>query len=242
MGTRRLRRPIIITKAYLDFDDVQKLEAAATNLRDELLICLLFRTGSRISEVLGLRVGDIDFTAVTITIAHLKTRVQFTCPDCDARLGRNHSYCPKCGLKVSEAIMKEQQRWRTRVIPLDNKSLNLLKEYVRRGGPVKRDGEQFVFGINRHRAYQIIRACADKAGLPMLKNPETGQIHNVSPHRLRDAFAVRAMKLNDSGDGLRLLQVHLGHASFDTTARYRKVAGEEHRRWYDSLWKEEETG
>jgi len=45
-----------------------------------------------------------------------------------------------------------------------------------------------------------------------------------------------AMKLDDSGDALRLLQEHLGHASFNTTAKYRKVAGEEHRKWYESLW------
>ena len=45
-------------------------------------------------------------------------------------------------------------------------------------------------------------------------NPETGRIHGVSPHKLRDAFAVHAMKLNDSGDGMRLLQEHLGHAEF----------------------------
>ena len=49
-------------------------------------------------------------------------------------------------------------------------------------------------------------------------------------------FAVHAMKVNDSGDGLRLLQEHLGHASFDTTAKYRKVAGEELRDWYQKLW------
>ncbi len=45
-----------------------------------------------------------------------------------------------------------------------------------------------------------------------------------------------AVKLDDSGDGLRLLQEHLGHVSFNTTAKYRKVAGEEHRRWYEKLW------
>ena len=44
------------------------------------------------------------------------------------------------------------------------------------------------------------------------------------------------MKTDDSGDGLRLLQEHLGHASFNTTAKYRKIAGEEHRRGYDRLW------
>ena len=38
-----------------------------------------------------------------------------------------------------------------------------------------------------------------------------------------------------------LLQEHLGHASFNTTAKYRKVAGEEHREWYDKLWAKKET-
>jgi len=31
-------------------------------------------------------------------------------------------------------------------------------------------------------------------------------------------------------------QEHLGHVSFNATAKYRKVAGEEHRDWYDRLW------
>ncbi len=81
-----------------------------------------------------------------------------------------------------------------------------------------------------------MRECGRRAGLPNLVNPETGRIRDVSPHRLRDAFAVHAVKTDDSGDGLRLLQEHLGHASFNTTAKYRKVAGEEHREWYEKLW------
>jgi integrase/recombinase XerD len=96
-----------------------------------------------------------------------------------------------------------------------------------------------VFGINRHRAWQIVREAADRANLPKLINPETGRIHNVSPHKLRDAFAVCAVKTDDSGDGLRLLQQHLGHASFNTTAKYRKVSGEEHKEWYQKLWEKE---
>jgi len=115
----------------------------------------------------------------------------------------------------------------------------MLKDYIKRGGPVNQEGKQFIFGINRHRAWQIVRECAERAGLPKLVNPETGRVHNVSPHRLRDAFAVHAVKLDDSGDGLRLLQEHLGHVSFNTTAKYRKVAGEELKDWYNRLWKKE---
>jgi integrase/recombinase XerD len=118
----------------------------------------------------------------------------------------------------------------------------MLKEYIRRGGPVLRGGSRVIFGINRHRGWQIIRECAELAGLPKLINPETGKVHNVSPHRLRDAFAVHAVKLDNSGDGLRLLQEHLGHQAFNTTAKYRKVAGEEHREWYQRLWSRETNG
>ena len=136
-------------------------------------------------------------------------------------------------------LIKEQEYRRQRVLPIDSQTLGMLKEYVKRGGPVVRDGKRLIFGINRHRAWQIVKECAEKAGLPKLVNPETGRVHNVSPHCLRSAFAVHAVKLDDSGDGLRLLQEHLGHASFNTTARYRKVAGEELKDWYNKLWQKE---
>lgn len=133
----------------------------------------------------------------------------------------------------------EQEHRRMRTLPLDRDTLKMLKTYIKRGGPVNQNGKALLFGINRHRAWQIIRECGERAGLGKLVNPETGRMHNVSPHRLRDAFAVHAIKVNDSGDGLRLLQEHLGHVSFNTTARYRKVAGEELKDWYDKLWNKE---
>lgn len=174
-----------------------------------------------------------------MTILHLKVRLRLGCPVCSAALGRSHGFCPKCGTKVSQTIAKEQQQRRFRTIPLDKETLEILQDYIRRGGPVKRGDRNLIFGINRHRAWQIVKECAERAGLPKLINPETGKTHYVSPHRLRDAFAVHAVRLNDSGDGLRLLQEHLGHDSFDTTAKYRKVAGEELKDWYQKLWQNE---
>jgi integrase/recombinase XerD len=45
---------------------------------------------------------------------------------------------------------------------------------IKRGGPVSRNDKQLIFGINRHRACQVIRDCAKKAGLPSLINSDTG--------------------------------------------------------------------
>ena len=229
-----------MSKVYLETQEVLKLEGAATNLRDKLLVRLLFHLGCRVSEALALEVDNVDFKKGTVTIQHLKARTRLTCPECGARLAKGHTFCPKCGAKVESTLAKEQEHHRMRTLPLDSDTLKLLKQYIRRGGPVNRDGNKLIFGINRHRAWQVVKECAQRAGLPKLVNQETGKIHNISPHRLRDAFAVFAVKQDDTGDGLRMLQEHLGHASFNTTARYRKVAGEELKDWYDKLWQPEE--
>jgi integrase/recombinase XerD len=227
-------------KTYVDPCEVTSLEEAATNLRDKLMIRLTFHLGSRISETLALTTEDVDFEHGIVTIRHLKSNLKLSCTECGHRLGKSHVFCPGCGSRVTKAQVEQQQRYRQRALPVDAGTLRLLKEYVKRGGPVLRDGRKVIFGVNRHRAWQIVKQCAERAGLPKLVNPETGKTHNISPHRLRDGFAVHAVKLNDSGDGLRLLQEHLGHRSFNTTARYRKISGAEHQQWYSKLWNNED--
>jgi integrase/recombinase XerD len=227
-----------MAKTYLEPDEILLIERAATNLRDKLLTHVLFKLGCRITEALSIKVENIDFLRNTVTIIHLKRRIKLSCPACGRRLGAHHLFCPNCGNKIEKSRTEEQEHRRQRVLPIDNETLKLLKEYIDQGGPVEKAGKKMIFGINRHRAWQIIKEYAEKAGLPKLINPETGKVHNVSPHKLRDAFAVNAVKHDDSGDGLRLLQEHLGHQSFNTTARYRKVAGEEHKAWYERLWQE----
>ena len=227
---------MIVTKAYLEPLEIEKLEEAAEFLRDRLLIRLLFHLGCRISEALGITVGDIDFGHGTVTIQHLKARITLSCPQCEARLSKSHRFCPGCGLEVEKAVSQEKEHQRLRTLPVDEVTLAMLKEYIKRNGPVSRKGKRSLFDVSRHRAWQIIKDCALRARLPRLVNAETGKVHNVSPHRLRDAFAVHAVKLDDSGDGLRMLQEHLGHRSITTTMRYRKVSGEEQKEWYERLW------
>ncbi len=225
-------------KTYLDPKEAQSLEDQANNLRDRLLIRILFRLGCRVSEALALCTGDVDLERGMVKIQHMKVRLRLSCPECATALRKSHRFCPKCGANVNDAVAKELKHRRQRILPIDGDTIALLKDYIVRGGPIGRGDKTLVFGINRHRAWQVVKECAEKAGLPKLINPETGKVHNVSPHRLRDAFAVNAVKHDDSGDGLRLLQEHLGHQSFNTTAKYRKISGEEQRDWYEKLWEE----
>lgn len=89
-------------KTYVEPHEVAEMEKAASNLRDKILIRILFRLGCRISEALALKVEDIDFTQGTVTIKHLKSRLKLSCANCGARLGMSHSFCPKCGAKTDE--------------------------------------------------------------------------------------------------------------------------------------------
>jgi integrase/recombinase XerD len=226
-------------KVYLEQEDIKLLEETTTNRRDLLLIRLLFHLGCRISEALAITVDDVDFKHGTISIHRLKVRARVSCPNCRVRLSKSHVFCPGCGTKVESLVAEEKEHHRIRQLPVDVETQHLLGEYIKKGSPLSRNGRLLIFGINRHRAWQIVKECAERAGLPKLVNPETGRVHNVSPHRFRDAFAVNAVKIDDSGNGLRLLQEHLGHQSISTTMRYRKIAGEEHREWYQKLWSKE---
>ncbi len=227
-----------MAKAYLEPEEVGLLEQAAEYLRDKLLIRLLFRLGCRISEALGIAVSDVDFSHGTLTIQHLKVRIKLTCPECGVRLSKTAKFCPGCGIKVEKAVAEASEHHRQRTLPVDKDTLALLTKYIYLGGPVGTNGKQLLFGLSRGHASRIVRECAAKAGLGPLVNPDTGEVRGISPHRLRDAFAIHAIKMNDSTDSVRMLQEHLGHESIVTTMKYRKVAGEEHREWYRSLWKE----
>ena len=162
-------------KAYVNPCEETLMEKAATNLRDKLFVHLLFHLACRISEALALTIEDIDFSRGTVTIQHLKASLKLSCTKCGQRLGRSHTFCSKCGVRVVKAQVEQMERRRQRVLPVDPETLDMLREYIQRGGPVLGGGKRLVFGINRHRGWQIVKECAERANLSKLVNPETGR-------------------------------------------------------------------
>lgn len=218
------------TKVYLTPEEVEHTAEAATCVRDELLVRVLFWGGCRISEALGIEVDDVDPIQGTVTIKHLKTRVRLLCPHCDTRLSRIAKFCPGCGKEVPEPLRKEQEAHRIRTIPLEKRTMERLVDFIHRDGT-----EGLIFKIGRSHAQNIVKGCAERAGIGYLVNPETGKRRGVSPHRLRDSFAIMAIQQDDSTDAIRMLQEHLGHQSIATTMKYRKLSGEEMKEWYTKL-------
>lgn len=217
-------------KAYLIPEEVERMAHSATCVRDELLIRVLFWGSCRISEALGIEVDDVNAAQGTVTIKHLKTRTRLLCPHCGTRLSRMARFCPGCGEEVPEPLRKEQEVHRIRTIPLEKRTMDRLVDFIRRDGT-----KGLIFKIGRIQAQLIVKECARRAGVGELINPETGKKRGVSPHRLRDAFAVMAVQADDSTDSIRMLQEHLGHQSIGTTMKYRKVASTELQEWYKKL-------
>jgi integrase/recombinase XerD len=85
--------------------------------------------------------------------------------------------------------------------------------------------------------YRILRECARKAGLDgeIILNPNTGRTHYIHPHILRDSLAVDWLTLDDSGDSQKMLQEHLGHKRYETTARYFKLTPSQVARTADEV-------
>jgi integrase/recombinase XerD len=97
---------------------------------------------------------------------------------------------------------------------LPPKLLELLRTYWR----IERPGD-WIFPSARNRARPIapqvvFLACRSAARVAGISKP-------VHPHSLRHAFATHLL---ESGTNLRTIQILLGHANLETTARYLHVA------------------
>ena len=170
--------PIRDLKGYLEPAEVEQLMEVATNLRDRLLIRILWRTGVRVSELIGIRVQDIDFDNRAIVIKVQKMR--------------------KRDGKTIE---------RRRVVPIDWGSLDLVRQYLewRKQFPYKGD---LLFPITRQRVNQIFWKLGRRAGITRVGDPTISQHTKMHPHVLRHSFSIHAIKRGMSIERLQKILGH----------------------------------
>ncbi|MFG1821660.1 site-specific tyrosine recombinase XerD [Microbispora bryophytorum] len=224
---RQLRRlPKAITVA-----EVERLIAACgpedspLALRNRALLEVLYGTGARISEAVGLAVDDVptgpahdeddarDWThAYDGTHAHNGTHAH----DGDRDQDGDH-----------DQVWLHGKGGRTRIVPLGRFARQALDAYLVRARPLLAAhgrGTPALFlnarggRLTRQGAWEVLQAAAERAGLS-----------GVSPHMLRHSFATHLL---DGGADVRVVQELLGHASVTTTQVYTLVTVDKLREVY----------
>ena len=228
------------TQTYLERDQTLALENATRNPRDRsALYASTVSPAPGSQKIIGLHLENVNFDAKLLQIVHEKAQKKAICPKCKKALGKDFQVCPRCLIPVKDMVEKTLKEVKMRTIPVDQTTLDLLREYTATA-TLRWDGRGHVlFDFNRKRAYQIVQEAALHAGLPDILNRETNKVHHVSPHRLRDALAVTAMKRDNSPEGAKLLQEMLGHANQNTTQHYNKVGNDDLAKWHESIIGEE---
>jgi integrase/recombinase XerD len=184
---------------------------ALRRLRDRALLELLYGTGARISEAVGLDVDDLGFLAAA--------------GDGTAPAG--------AGAQAPPATVRLAGKGgRDRVVPVGRYAREALEAYLVRARPSlaaaarRASASPAVFlnarggRLTRQGAWGVLKAAADRAGLG-----------GVSPHTLRHSYATHLL---DGGADVRVVQELLGHASVTTTQIYTMVTVDKLREVYSA--------
>jgi len=219
---RRLPRAIGVA-------EVERLIAAAgvgegpgnpRPLRDRALLELLYGTGARISEAVGLDVDDLGLAGRPDGPGGPDG------PGLGGPGGPGWPGGPPATLRLSGKGGKQ------RIVPVGRYAREALDAYLVRGRPAlaasspRARGTPAVFlnarggRLTRQGAWAVLKTAAERAGLA-----------GISPHTLRHSFATHLL---DGGADVRVVQELLGHASVTTTQVYTLVTVDKLREVYAS--------
>jgi len=195
--------------------EVERLIAAAgddsdgpRSLRDRALLELLYGTGARISEAVGLDVDDLGFVIAERTGPAGTSDGQPATVRLSGKGGRD------------------------RVVPVGRYARGALEAYLVRARPTLATASRRVSAspavflnarggrLTRQGAWAVLKAAAGRAGLG-----------GVSPHTLRHSYATHLL---DGGADVRVVQELLGHASVTTTQIYTMVTVDKLREVYSA--------
>ncbi len=200
--------PIRDLKGYLEPEQVESVLAITTSPRDALLVRIPWRTGIRVSELIGIRVQDIDFEDRAILIKIQKQR--------------------KRDNKAVE---------RRRLVPIDRDTLGMVREYLKWRAQFPYKGD-LLFPISRQRVDQVYWKLGRRAGIKEIGDPAVSKHRKLHPHVLRHSFAIHCVKHGMSIERLQKIlghssptttSVYLQYSLKDLHEDYDRVWGEDER-------------
>lgn len=174
------KEPMVLTLAeiekLLEQPDLSELKGQ----RDKVMLEILYVTGIRVTELVSLRIDDVNFSAGYIRVKK----------------------------KNSE-----------RHIPLGNRSIKLLKEYMEKVRPllIRTEEEKSLFintngqKMTRQGYWKILKQYKEQAKIDK----------DITPHTIRHSFAVHMLQ---SGTEVKKVQELLGHTDVASTMMYTQMA------------------
>jgi len=125
-------------------------------------------------------------------------------------------------------LKRKKGREYQRMVPVDPKTLRMIKKYCRKYGIKK--GR--LFNLTSRRVEQIVYQAGKAAGIPRVGGKK------LHPHHFRHSHCVAWVRNDPSMESLRKLQQRVGHASLSTTAHYLQFAVEEQEKEVKSIFGE----
>jgi integrase/recombinase XerD len=166
----------------LSVEEVALLLQAAPGPKYKAAFATAYGAGLRVSEVVALKVGDIDSERMLLRVEQGK--------------GRKDRHA-----MLSPQLLDQLRAW--------------WREGRRRGALLPAGwlfpGRNPIEPLSTRQLNRAVHAAAEAAGIKK----------RVSPHTLRHSFATHLLEQDID---IRIIQVLLGHAKLDTTARYTRVA------------------
>jgi integrase/recombinase XerD len=166
----------------LSVEEIALLLQAAPGAKYTAVFATAYGAGLRVSEVVALKVGDIDSERMLLRVEQGK--------------GRKDRHA-----MLSPQLLEQLREW--------------WREGRRLGALLPRGwlfpGRNPVEPLSTRQLNRAVHAAAEAAGIKK----------RVSPHTLRHSFATHLLEQDTD---IRIIQVLLGHAKLDTTARYTRVA------------------
>lgn len=180
--------------------------------RDRALLELLYSSGLRISEALGLDRQDLSIASASVRVIGKGNRERLV-PVGDVAMVALERYLAEARPTWLKGAEKRATKFADKAVQKGA----ARPEAMRRGGPIFFSSRGRRLG--RMDAWRIIRRAALLAGLS----------GHVTPHTLRHSFATHLL---EGGADLRVVQELLGHASITTTQLYTHLTGERIRQVY----------
>ncbi|HEX3610742.1 MAG TPA: site-specific tyrosine recombinase XerD [Sporichthyaceae bacterium] len=201
---QRLPKAISVTEVTALIDAAGQGSRTELMLRDVALVEVLYGTGARISEAVGLDLESIDLESRTVLLSG-KGGKQRLVP-----LG-------SCARAAVEAYLVRARPALVDSAPTGTGPIGRPRRTTDRCSALflnARGGR-----LSRQSAWTALRAAAEGAGVRA----------EVSPHTMRHSFATHLL---EGGADVRVVQELLGHASVSTTQIYTKVSVEHLREVY----------